>query len=170
MNVLLVGDSQSGKTTWLNRYKGFQFSESYLATMGVDTDIVYLNERKVIVHDIGAIERYSTSKKAYYDVADGALIFYDVMDNLYKERILYWKSKLNEGTPYIMVANKGDLMQTDTIDWVDVISCKSDLDVETPLRELLEKLPIKEEEPTILTQLLGFVYNYYLHYYGRLLS
>ena len=170
MNVLLVGDSQSGKTTWLNRYKGFQFSESYLATMGVDTDIIYLNERKVIVHDIGAIERYSTSKQAYYDVADGALIFYDVMDNLYKERILYWKSKLNEGTPYIMVANKGDLMQTDTIDWVDVISCKSDLDVETPLRELLEKLPIQEEEPTILTQLLGFVYNYYLHYYGRLLS
>jgi hypothetical protein len=43
--------------------------------------------------------------------------------------------------------------------------------VETPLLELLENIPIKEEEPsTLLTQLLGFVYKYYTDYYKNWLA
>jgi hypothetical protein len=73
------GDSQSGKSTWLYRLNGTDFSESYIGTMGVDTEIIYLDERKIVIHDIGAIDRYGPSKQAYYEIAEGAMIFYDVI-------------------------------------------------------------------------------------------
>lgn len=169
-NVLIIGDSGTGKSTWLYRLKGIEFSSSYMTTIGKDTHIIKIGERKVILHDMGGQERYGSITKTYYDIADGAMIFYDVQDDNSKKRVEYWKNKLKKYTPILIIANKSDAVHecTDYIDFL--ISCKVDDNVQWPLEELLKDIPISIEETTVLERLLDVFYQYYIHYYNRLLT
>ena len=96
----------------------------------------------------------------YYDIADGALIFYDVTDRDSFNRINYWRDKLKKDTPIVLIGNKADLLDN-RLD--NFISCKEDVDVSYPLIELLDKIPIIEtiEDTTILNWVWEFVYYYF---------
>lgn len=160
VNILLIGDQQVGKTSWLNRISGKKFHESYMTTIGKDMKEIAINDRKIFVHDIGGSERYHQSINMYYDIADGALIFYDVADRDSFNRINYWRDKLRKDTPIVLIGNKADLLDN-RLD--NFISCKEDVNVSYPLIELLDKIPIIEhiEDTTILNWMWGIVYYYF---------
>jgi len=173
-NILLLGDPGVGKSTWLRRLKGQSFSNTYCTTIGKDTYIFYTqNNRRVIFHDMGGQERYARATDTYYDIADGALIFYDIGNKASKDRLKYWKNKLNKQIPTIIVANKKDVskhkptsLQRNTTYW---ISCKSDNDIKRPLLDLLQRItPL--DETTFLKQILDTFFQYYCYYYRRLLT
>ena len=94
----------------------------------------------------------------HYQVANGALIFYDVKNQRSKDRIEYWKNKLQKDIPYIIVGNKIDLL-TDPTQTIDHISCYTNYNIEQPLDDLLVKIPMPEDSATILEQLLVYLYQ-----------
>jgi len=163
-NILLIGDSFSGKSTWLRRIRGMHYIQSYITTIGVDTHILMTHGRKVIVHDIGGHDRFITSKQSYYAIADGVILFYNTAD----QRIQFWKDKVHPNIPLELVATKGDLIRSPDI---KSISSKDD-PIEKlmwPLTQLLSKIPMPVEEPTFLERLMTYVYTTYSRYYNRLL-
>lgn len=147
-NVLLLGDPKVGKSSWLRRLLSQGFTETYVTTIGKETEVLTYEGRKIIVHDIGGHERFAALTDLYYEVAHGAIVFYDHR----RTRTTYWIEKLTKkvpGIPYIVVANKSDLTP-DTVRIHRQISCKYDDDVHIILRDLLEKIPPVDEEITIL--------------------
>lgn len=160
-NILLLGDQRVGKTTWINRMVGKKFSDSYMTTLGKNMKEINIEGRKIFLHDMSGNERFQEIN-VYYEIADGALLFYDVSSKNSFERINYWKSKLNKNVPLVLIGNKADLLE----DRLNFISCKEDDDVRQPLMELIEKIPyIEHNESTILGWVWDLVY-YYLSLYS----
>lgn len=161
-NILLLGDPGVGKTTWIKRIVGETFSESYMTTLCKTMKEVKIVDRKIFVHDMSGNERFQ-EVNVYYEIADGALIFYDVSKHNGLERVNYWKKKLNKTIPFLLVGNKSDLIQ----DRINFISCKEDDDVRQPLIDLLKRVPHVEcpDKPTILDWVWDLVY-YYLSLYS----
>ena len=143
-NVLLLGDAGVGKSSWLRRLLTKGFSDTYVTTICKETEMLTYEGRKIIVHDIGGLERFSAATDLYYDIAHGAIVFYDHR----RTRTTYWIEKLTD-IPYIVVANKSDLTP-DTVRIHRQISCKYDENVHIILRDLLEKIPPVDDQFTIL--------------------
>lgn len=157
-NILLLGDSGVGKSSYLGRLIGTQFSESYIATLGKDMNTLIRKDRTVFVHDIGGSDRFMPFTEGYFKCADGALIFYDVSDEESYNRLKFWKNKLPEHVPTIIVANKNDIQQTEA---KYSISCKKDKTVDNPLNALLDQIPPPlVEKPTILNWVWDLVFYY----------
>lgn len=159
-NVLLLGDSGVGKSSYLNRLIGCSFHESYISTMGKDMNTMERDGRTIFIHDIGGSDRFSSLTEGYYKCADGALIFYDITDDTSYNRITYWKKKLPEYVPIVIVANKNDITH-DNNNTTHSISCKKDNTVDAPLNDLLDQIPPPIiENPTILTWVWDWLFYY----------
>jgi len=157
-NIVLLGDSQCGKTSWLRRLMHYDFAETYLCTIGKDTEILDYKHRKLIFHDIGGQERFHDSTKLYFHIAHGAMIFYDVTQE--DARIEYWVQKV-QSIPYVIVPNKRDL-QTKEQSHEHAISCKQDTAVNAALDRLLRSVPVPAATvaPTFLAYIWSMLASY----------
>ena len=164
-NIVLLGDQRVGKTSWLYKIQGKnQINiDSYIATMGrTNTSMRYKN-RYITFHDVGGYERFHTILTCNFSIADGFLIFYDVKNNASKRRVEYWKNKIPKDQPCVVVGNKIDLIKKPTID-AHEISCYKNKNLEQPLDDLLQKIPVHKRSITILEQLLEYLF-YFLPLY-----
>lgn len=160
-NIVLIGDPRVGKTSWLTRIQGInidQKNHGYITTIGLSVVSMRYKDRYIIFHDIGGYERFNSIFVDHYQLAHGALIFYDVKNQKSKDRIEYWKNKLQKDIPYIIVGNKIDLL-ADPTQTIDHISCYTNYNIEQPLDDLLVKIPMPEDSATILEQLLVYLYQ-----------
>lgn len=157
-NILLIGDARSGKSMWLRRLMHKSFSETYLATHGKDTEVIMFDNRKVIIHDIGCVERLQSQIDLYYNIADGAMIFYDISNK--DATITPWIKRV-DNIPYRVVGNKRD--RVSDYDRV-AISCKDDERVDAVLIDLLLEIPsprVTSAPPTFLDYILDWM-SYYI--------
>lgn len=116
--LLIVGDTQVGKTSILSRYVNGEFNANYLATVGVDflsKDVEYDGKKiRVKIYDTAGQERYVTLAKSFFNNAEGILIVYDVTNKETFDNLKFWiqsfKSYNNEerSLPAILVGNKID--------------------------------------------------------------
>ncbi|OMJ93914.1 hypothetical protein SteCoe_2963 [Stentor coeruleus] len=81
VKVLLIGDYCTGKSSILLRYSDDMFSESYIATIGVDFRIkiieVNTNTIKLQMWDTSGQERFKTITSSYYKGAHCIMIVYE---------------------------------------------------------------------------------------------
>lgn len=162
-NILLLGDARSGKSMWLRRLLHKSFSETYLATRGKDTEIIVFNNRKVVIHDIGCAERFQSQIDLYYNIAHGAIIFYDISKK--DANITPWIKKV-DNIPYRVIGNKRDLVSDYDR---GAISCKDDERVDAVLTDLLLEIPSPRVTavhtvytmPTFLNYIVDWV-SYYI--------
>lgn len=161
-NILLLGDARSGKSMWLRRLMHKSFSETYLATHGKDTEIIVFNNRKVIIHDIGCAERLQSQIDLYYNIAHGAIIFYDISNK--HANITHWIKKI-DNIPYRVVGNKRDLISDYDR---GAISCKDDERVDAVLIDLLLEIPLPQVTAvhTVYTMptFLGYIMDWVSYY------
>lgn len=80
--IVLIGESNTGKTSMLLRFADNMFSENYLCTIGVDFKIKTLKvDNKVVklqIWDTAGQERFRSISLAYYRNSHGCLAIYDI--------------------------------------------------------------------------------------------
>ncbi len=143
-NIVIVGDTGVGKTSFVRHLMGHTFTETYMATIGKEMHIY----KDVFIHDTSSQERFSKACKEYYKYAHGAIVLYDAET---KQNVSKWVDALqkeNENIPIVVVYNKIDLHDNkDTWQYPHAcISCKTSENVEQVM-ELLEPILLKISPP-----------------------
>lgn len=164
--LILIGDSQVGKTNFLSRYINNKFSEGYTSTAGIEREVkaVKLGNKiyKLTIWDTVGQERFKCLPIKYYKNVDGVLLLYDVCEEITFDHVNSWlddvkknSNKINEkgeiDTSLFLIANKidkeGRVISTEKGEQLAnslgmkyfEISCKNDINVhETMARMILD--------------------------------
>ncbi len=89
--IVLIGESNTGKTSMLLRFADNIFTENYLCTIGVDFKIRTLKlDNKIIkmqIWDTAGQERFRSISHAYYRNSHGCVAVYDICNRASFESI-----------------------------------------------------------------------------------
>ncbi|NWX35804.1 RAB44 protein, partial [Notiomystis cincta] len=115
-NVLFIGDSHVGKTSFLYRLHADTFNPHLTATVGLDYQIKNLvvdNKRFALrLWDSAGQERYRSVTKQFFRKADGVVLMYDITSQCSFSDTCYWLSCIQEaaedGIPVLLLGNKTD--------------------------------------------------------------
>eukprot|EP00924_Labyrinthula_sp_SR-Ha-C_P012707 maker-scaffold_67-snap-gene-0.7-mRNA-1 protein AED:0.30 eAED:0.30 QI:89/1/1/1/1/1/2/22/207 len=115
--IVLIGNSSTGKTSLLQRYRENEFHPDTKHTIGVEfaTQEMEIDNEviKAQIWDTAGQERYRAITKAYYRGAFGAIVVFDVADRETFDGLTRWigeiKGHANEGIKIVLVGNKCDL-------------------------------------------------------------
>ncbi|NXR19776.1 RAB44 protein, partial [Cinclus mexicanus] len=115
-NVLFVGDSHVGKTSFLYRLQADTFNPHLTATVGLDYQIKSLvvdNKRFALrLWDSAGQERYRSMTKQFFRKADGVVLMYDITSDYSFCDVRYWLSCIQEaaedGVAVLLLGNKTD--------------------------------------------------------------
>ena len=99
--ILLLGDSEVGKSCFLMRYADNVFVDNYITTIGLDYKLKYIQLDsgeiiKVQLWDTAGQDRYRTIAKNYYKGSHGILLLYDVTKTNSIENIRQWIRDIRE--------------------------------------------------------------------------
>lgn len=116
MKLLIIGDSDTGKSSCLLRFAEDAFTPSYISTVGIDFKIrtIELDGKriKLQIWDTAGQERFKTITRAYYRGAHGILIVFSVLSRDSFEHVKGWFSEVQAhgtgGVSMILVGNKCD--------------------------------------------------------------
>ena len=115
--ILLLGDSEVGKSCFLMRYADNVFVENYITTIGLDYKLKYIQLDsgqviKVQLWDTAGQDRYRTIAKNYYKGSHGILLLYDVTKTSSFENIREWirdiREEVYEKAIIFLIGNKID--------------------------------------------------------------
>ncbi|KFU92441.1 Ras-related protein Rab-44, partial [Chaetura pelagica] len=115
-NVLFVGDSDVGKTSFLHRLCLNTFSPHLAATVGMDYQVKTLvvdNKCFALrLWDSAGQERYRSVTKQFFRKADGVVLMYDITSEYSFSDVRYWLSCIQEaagdGVAVLLLGNKTD--------------------------------------------------------------
>ncbi|XP_072700819.1 ras-related protein Rab-44 [Ciconia boyciana] len=115
-NLLFVGDSHVGKTSFLYRLHADTFNPHLTTTVGLDYQVKNLvvdNKRFAIrLWDSAGQERYHSITKQFFRKADGVVLMYDVTSEYSFSNVRYWLSCIQEGAEdgvaILLLGNKTD--------------------------------------------------------------
>jgi Ras-related protein Rab-1A len=116
--ILLLGDSDAGKTSLLLRFTDDQFFES-LATVGFDykdkEEELDSTPLKLQLWDTGGQERFRTITASYFRGAHGVVMVYDVTNKYSYSNVKQWVQDIqrncSDDVKIILVGNKQDLIE-----------------------------------------------------------
>ncbi|XP_026224830.1 ras-related protein Rab-7L1-like [Anabas testudineus] len=124
MKILVVGDWNVGKSSFVHRYVNGHFNKAYKMTVGVDFSVKLLHwsdKEKVRLQlwDIAGQERFISMTRIYYKGALGCVVMFDVTSSSSFLNCRHWKQDLDHkamlpngnSIPCILLANKCDLAQ-----------------------------------------------------------
>ncbi|NWS31698.1 RAB44 protein, partial [Polioptila caerulea] len=115
-NVLFVGDSDVGKTSFLHRLHADTFNPHLTATVGLDYQIknLIVDEKRFALRlwDSAGQERYHSMTKQFFRKADGVVLMYDITSGRSFCHVRYWLSCIQEGAEdgvaVLLLGNKTD--------------------------------------------------------------
>ena len=115
--LIIVGDTNVGKTNIMSKYTKDQFNITSKSTIGVEfgTKILEIDNKKVKaqIWDTAGQERYKSITSAYYKGAKGAFIVYDITNKSTFESVDKWIKDLNsygdKNLTMLLIGNKSDL-------------------------------------------------------------
>ena len=117
LKIMLIGDTNVGKTSLIKKYCNDEFSKNYISTIGIDFQVKYLNinkkKIKVQIWDTTGQERYQILAKNSFNSSDGFIIVYDITNRKSYNNINNWIEQINEAAPShsksVIFGNKNDL-------------------------------------------------------------
>lgn len=104
ITLILIGDTNVGKTCFFTRFNKNQFPESFLSTIGMDKYIKFYKYKdelyKIIIWDTAGQDRFKSLPKKYYQNADGIFIFFDVSNKESFNDVSIWMNEINDNTKF----------------------------------------------------------------------
>ncbi|XP_058635564.1 uncharacterized protein rab44 [Onychostoma macrolepis] len=115
-NVVMVGNSCVGKTSFIRRFHEGQFTEDYRSTIGVDTCVQTLalpdSTVKLQIWDTAGQERFHSITTQVFHKADGLLLMYEITCSKSFISVRDWISQARERAPddviMMLLGNKND--------------------------------------------------------------
>ena len=116
--VLLLGDTDVGKTCFLFKYTDNTFHENHIATIGLDyrvKKIILKNGKEISLQiwDTAGQDRFRAITKNYYKGAHGIVLIYDITNNQTFENVSKWVNQIHEevslNVVIFLAGNKIDL-------------------------------------------------------------
>ena len=114
--LLLIGESNVGKTSIIVRYVDNDFQQSGISTLGVDVKCKYVSLNNIKIRldiwDTAGQERFRGLAKNYFRGANGFILVYDITDKNSFGKLKGWikdaKEKIEKDYKMIVVGNKKD--------------------------------------------------------------
>eukprot|EP01091_Cochliopodium_minus_P010090 TRINITY_DN262_c0_g1_i1.p1 TRINITY_DN262_c0_g1~~TRINITY_DN262_c0_g1_i1.p1 ORF type:complete len:200 (+),score=49.40 TRINITY_DN262_c0_g1_i1:31-630(+) len=115
--ILIIGDSNVGKSCLMLRYADNSFTDTHISTIGVDfkEHVLKIDNQtiKLQLWDTAGQERFKTITSSYYRGSEGIMIVYDITDKTSFESINQWMGEVNEygkgALVKLLIGNKCDL-------------------------------------------------------------
>lgn len=113
--IVLIGDAECGKTTFIARHRTGEFLKTYNPTLGVEISPLSLNTNRgrytLNVWDCAGQDKFAELKSGYYIDADMALLFFDVSRKETYERLGYHLANFRKMSraPVLICGNKVDM-------------------------------------------------------------
>ncbi|EKE39614.1 hypothetical protein ENUP19_0097G0006 [Entamoeba nuttalli] len=115
--LLLIGDSGVGKSCLLLRFADDTYTDTHIATIGVDFKIktVQIDGKniKLQIWDTAGQERFRTITSSYYRGAQGIIVVYSVIDLQTFQNVRQWLQEIeryaSETVIKLLIGNKCDL-------------------------------------------------------------
>ncbi|XP_040885728.1 ras-related protein Rab-19-like [Toxotes jaculatrix] len=125
--IILIGDSNVGKTCVVQNFKSGIFTERQQNTIGVDFTVrtVDIEGKKVKmqVWDTAGQERFRTITQSYYRSAHGAMIAYDITRRSTFDSVTHWIKEVElygaANVVLVLIGNKCDLEQERQVQFVE---------------------------------------------------
>ncbi|XP_076757483.1 ras-related protein Rab-18 [Xylocopa sonorina] len=99
LKVLMIGESNVGKSSILLRFTEDEFHENMQSTVGMDYRTKQItidgNTVKLAIWDTAGQERFRTLTPSYYRDGQGAILVYDVTDRTTFMKLDTWLNELN---------------------------------------------------------------------------
>jgi len=113
MQVIIIGDSGVGKTSFMDRFVEGNHRAAYNATVGIDFKVrrLDINDKavKLQIWDTAGQEKFNAITTAYYRQARAAIIMYDVTrPNSFANLRKWFKLVRENGRPDISIALVGN--------------------------------------------------------------
>ena len=123
VKILIVGDSNVGKTSLLLQYTDNFYPLQHAATVGIEfkvKNITYKNYNvKLQIWDTAGQERFHSITNNFFRNADGILFVYDITNKKSFEGIKNWiqeaEEEVGEDFQKILIGNKSDLEEERTV-------------------------------------------------------
>ncbi|XP_065897389.1 ras-related protein Rab-8A-like isoform X1 [Dysidea avara] len=116
IKLMFVGNGMTGKSSLLLRYADDVFTQSYIATIGIDFKVknIEFNEKRVKLQmwDTSGQERFRQITRTYFRGTKGAIFVYDITNENSFKQIGQWINDFKESVPdavMVVVGNKCDL-------------------------------------------------------------
>ncbi len=120
--VILIGDSNTGKTSLINRFVNKTFDEKYLCTIGVDffMKTIEVDEQtiKLQIWDTAGMEKYKSISSSYYRGSHAAFVIFDLTNKNTFDSITKWIEAYHKSNNpqfqknVILIGNKSDLVDS----------------------------------------------------------
>lgn len=115
--LVLLGDSNVGKTSLLTRFCDNAFKENYCSTIGVDFRVVTLKYKDIVlkmhIWDTAGQEQFKTIAVNYFRSSQGFIFVYDITNEDSFKNVENWAdlafNNSNVGTVNFLVGNKCDM-------------------------------------------------------------
>ncbi len=178
ISIILVGDTNVGKTSIFKRYYNKEFKESKNATIGVEfqaKEFKYNGKKYSIqIFDTAGQERFRSLTESYFHLGDGAFVVFDLTNKNSLISISEWVKDVKEKKPDIkmlILGNKDDLKNkqiseeeiNETLEEYNIskyirVSAKNGTNIEKAFEEMInlfendsnEKGNIKNEKEKVL--------------------
>ena len=119
LKIIIVGDSGTGKTSFVNRYILNKFADNYQATIATQFSSKILEINKITYRlqfwDIAGQDRSVATTNIFCKNTNGVVLCCEVNDKKTLENTIIWKNSIEqnidmENVPIIIVQNKCDLL------------------------------------------------------------
>ncbi|KAM6961792.1 ras-related protein Rab-19-like [Tautogolabrus adspersus] len=132
--IILIGDSNVGKTCVVQNFKSGIFCERQQNTIGVDFSVRTLDiegkKVKMQVWDTAGQERFRTITQSYYRSAHGAIIAYDITRSSTFNSVNHWIKEVETygatNVVLVLIGNKCDMEEERQVPFQEACSLAND--------------------------------------------
>ena len=165
IHIIMLGESQVGKTALVKRYHDDTFTSQHLTTLGIDfiTKEIKRSETETLIvkiWDTAGQEKFRTITKSFYKLADGILLVFDLTDSESFNKLHSWLSNIsetaNEDVIKFMVGNKLDLAELRAVDREKGMELASEYEMKYYETSAKHKIGVEEA----FSDLIEEVYNH----------